>query len=138
MQPEGPVEAQAQSRPRLVIRPVEGAPGDGGDALTRAITAVLKGQQLDLVTGTPGAADLVLVGEVGVAPPKAGKQSVKILWRVRHADGGEIGTVGQENDVPAGTLNGAWGDVAYQIAAAAGSGIMEIVVRGASQPTGRS
>ena len=36
------------------------------------------------------------------------------------AGGAEIGTVGQENDVPGGLLDGAWGDLAYSVAIAAG------------------
>ena len=52
---------------------------------------------------------------------------------MRRKDGGEIGTVGQENDVPAGLLDGAWGDVAYMVAVSAQDGIMELVVRGAPQ-----
>ena len=79
--------------------------------------------------------------DVVVANPKAGKQNVKIVWRVRGKDGGEIGTVGQENDVPAGLLDGAWGDVAYMVAVSAQDGIMQLVARGAPpapQPPGKS
>ena len=51
-----------------------------------------------------GKADLLLDAVVTVAKPEAGKQHVKIVWRMRRADGSEIGTVAQENDVPAGLL----------------------------------
>ncbi len=61
-------------------------------------------------------ADLLLDAAVTVDKPEAGKQHVKIVWRVRRKDGSEIGTVAQENDVPAGLLDGAWGDVAYTVA----------------------
>jgi hypothetical protein len=57
---------------------------------------------------------------------------------VRRKDGGEIGTVGQENDVPTGLLNGPWSDVAYMVAASAQDGIMQLVARGAPQPSGKS
>jgi hypothetical protein len=132
------VEAEAGGRPRLLIGAVEGAPGDGGQSLPRAITEILKRQDVVLLTDPQAKADLVLDGEVAVAPPKAGKQHVKIVWRVRRKDGGEIGTVGQENDVPTGLLDGAWSDVAYMVAASAQDGIMQLVARGAPQSTGKS
>jgi hypothetical protein len=132
------VEAEAGGRPRLLIGAVEGAPGDGGQSLPRAITEILKRQDVVLLTDPQAKADLVLDGEVAVAPPKAGKQHVKIVWRVRRKDGDEIGTVGQENDVPTGLLDGPWSDVAYMVAASAQDGIMQLVARGAPQSTGKS
>ena len=132
------VEAEAGGRPRLLIGGVEGAPGDGGQSLPRAIAAILKRQDIVLLTDPRAKADLVLDADVAVAPPKAGKQHVKIVWRLRRKDGGEIGTVGQENDVPTGLLDGPWSDVAYIVAAAAQDGIMQLVARGASQSAGKS
>jgi hypothetical protein len=132
------VEAEAGGRPRLLIGGVEGAPGDGGQSLPRAIAEILKRQDIVLVTDPQAKADLVLDADVAVAPPKAGKQHVKIVWRVRRKDGGEIGTVGQENDVPTGLLDGPWSDVAYMVAASAQDGIMQLVARGAPQPSGKS
>jgi hypothetical protein len=74
-----------------------------------------------------------------VTPGPPTKQHVKIVWKVRRADGTEIGTVGQENDVPKGMLEGPWGDLAYNIAVAAGGGIGELVSRGApAAPPGAS
>ncbi len=83
-------------------------------------------------------ADLLLDADVSVDKPEAGKQHVKIVWHVRRKDGGEIGTVAQENDVPAGLLDGAWGDVAYTVAVAAQDGIMQLIARGAPQSAGKS
>jgi hypothetical protein len=138
LQDDSPSEVEASGRPRLLIGPVEGAPGDGGQSLPRAITEILKRQDLVLLTDPQARADLVLDAEVAVAPPKAGKQHVQIVWRVRRRDGSEIGTVGQENDVPTGLLNGPWSDVAYMVAASAQDGIMQLVARGAPQPSGKS
>jgi hypothetical protein len=138
LQDETPTEAEIGGRTRLLIRRVEGAPGDGGEALARAITDLLKKQDLAIVTDPQAKADLVLDADVSVAKPKAGKQNVKIVWRVRRNDGGEIGTVGQENDVPTGLLNGAWGDIAYMVAVSAQDGIMELVARGAPHSAAKS
>jgi hypothetical protein len=133
-----PDEAAIGGRTRLFIRGVEGAPGDGGKALEKAIALLLQRQDLAIVTDPQRGADLVLAADVTVGPSRAGQQHVKILWHVRHKDGDEIGTVAQENDVPTGLLDGPWGDVAYTVAAAAQDGIMALVARGTPPPTGKS
>ena len=117
---------------RLAIAGVKGAPGDGGQSLAKAVAAVLKNQDVAVIED-PKNADLTLDGEVSVAPPSSGKQHVKIVWRLRRPDGAEIGTVGQENDVPKGMLDGAWGDLAYSVAVSAGDGLMALVARGAPE-----
>ena len=133
-----PAEAEVGGPTRLLISGVNGAPGDGAVSLPRAITEVLKRQDVAIVSDPEAKADLVLDADVVIAKPKGGKQNVKIVWRVRRRDGSEIGTVGQENDVPAGLLDGAWGDVAYMVAVSAQDGIMQLVARGAPPPTGKS
>jgi hypothetical protein len=139
MQEKAPAEAAVAGRTRLLLGGVEGAPGDGGAALERAIATLLQRQDLAVVFDPKEKADLVLDAVVKVAAPKSGKQNVKIVWRVRRADGSEIGTVGQENDVPKGLLDGAWGDVAYVVAVAAQDGIMALVEHAApARPAGKS
>jgi hypothetical protein len=138
LQDDAPAEAEIGGSTRLLIGGVSGAPGDGGQSLPRAIAEVLKRQDVAIVTDPQASADLVLDADVVVAGPKSGKQHVKIVWRVRRKDGGEIGTVGQENDVPAGLLGGAWGDVAYMVAVSAQDGIMQLVAHGVPSPTGKS
>ncbi len=138
LQDEAPTEAETGGQTRLLISGVDGAPGDGTDSLPRAITEVLRRQDIAIVTDPEAKADLVLRATVVVAKPKAGKQNVKIVWYLRRKDGGEIGTVGQENDVPAGLLDGPWGDVAYMVAVSAQDGIVQLVARGALPPTGKS
>lgn len=138
LQDEAPTEAEAGGQTRLLISGVDGAPGDGTDSLPRAITEILRRQDIAIVTDPEAKADLVLRATVVVAKPKAGKQNVKIVWYVRRKDGGEIGTVDQENDVPAGLLDGPWGDVAYMVAVSAQDGIVQLVARGAVPPTGKS
>jgi hypothetical protein len=135
---QAPVAAAAVGKTRLAIRKVEGATGDGSSSLAAAIAAVLKHADIEIITDEKAKADLYLDGNVSVAPPKAGKQNVKIVWHVRRPDGSEIGTVGEENDVPSGMLNGPWGDVAYSVAISAGNGIMALVDRGVPPPADKS
>ena len=137
LQDEAPSEAEIGGRTRLAIGAITGAPGDGDQALVTSITEILKKQDLAIVSVPQAKADLVLDADIAVGKPKGGKQNVKIVWHLRK-EGGEIGTVGQENDVPAGLLDGAWGDVAYMVAVSAQEGIMELVARGAPQPAGKS
>ena len=127
-----PAQAADGGKTRLAIGEVKGAPGDGAQSLAKAVAAVLKKQDLAIVEDG-NKADLTLEGEVSVAAAKADKQHVQILWRLRRADGAEIGTVGQENDVPKGQLDGAWGDIAYSVAVAAGQGLEQLVARGAPE-----
>jgi hypothetical protein len=144
LEDKAPTEAAAATagigggRTRLLIGRVEGATGDGAQALEKAIALLLQRQDIAIETDPRSATDLVLAADVTVGPPAAGKQHVKIVWHVRRSDGGEIGTVAQENDVPAGLLDGAWGDVAYSVAIAAQDGIMVLVARGAPPPSGKS
>ena len=138
LQDKAPVEAAEHGETRLSIGGVEGAPGDGGTALASAITTLLKKQDLAIVSDPGAQADVQLDAVVTVDKPKGGQQHVKIVWRVRRRDGSEIGTVGQENDVPAGLLDGPWGDVAYTVAVAAQDGIMQLISRGAPRSAGNS
>ena len=134
LEDEAPAEAAGGGRTRIAIRPVSGAPGDGAESLSKAIANVLKRADLTVLDNASAKADLYVDAEVTVAPVKPDKQHVKVVWHVRRADGAEIGTVAMENDVPRGLLNGAWGDVAYNIAIAAGDGLMQLVARGAPEP----
>ncbi len=119
----------AVADPVVSFRGVTGSPGDGAHALERAIRDPLGRSHISDAarTGAPSIAQIAAA--VSLSPPNAGKQQVKIVWRVTRPDGSEIGQVKQENAVPAGSLDGAWGEVAYAVAAAAGPGIASIVGR---------
>jgi hypothetical protein len=112
--------------PVVAVREVQGAPGDGDRALTRAMGAAL--QRTELTVAAPGAkGDYVLTGTVAVSPPDGQRQRVKVLWILARADGSEIGRINQENAVPAGSLDRAWGDVAYAVTGAAAPGVRRLV-----------
>jgi hypothetical protein len=134
LQDEAPAEVAAGGRLRLRIDGIGTAPGDGEAALASAITTLLKRQGVAIIDDPAAKADLEVEPEIAVAPSKAGKQHVKIVWHVRQPGGGDVGTVAQENDVPAGLLDGAWGDLAYNVALAAQDGIMALVARATPPP----
>jgi hypothetical protein len=118
-------------RIRVAVRKVSGAPGDGDTSLALSVATVLKRHDLDIVDPKTGKPDLAVDAEIKVEPAKDGKQHVKIVWRVARLAGGEVGTVAQENDIPRGQLDGAWGDIAYSVAIAAEGGLTELIDRGA-------
>jgi hypothetical protein len=125
-----PQQQQAGGRVRVAVRTVAGAPGDGNTSLAASMVAVLKRADVELVDAAKGKPDLDVDANVSI-DTKGDKQHIKIVWRVSRASGAEIGTVGQENDLPRGRLDGPWGDIAYSVAIAAGGGIMQLVDRGA-------
>jgi hypothetical protein len=113
--------------PLIAVRGVTGAPGDGGEALARAMSEALRQAKLALADKPGEQANFVLQGTVTIAAPKDGKQDIKILWALLRPDGGKLGEVNQENAVPSGSLDGAWGLTAYDIANAAAPGIAALI-----------
>ena len=129
--PPPPKEAPGGGRIRVAVRKITGAPGDGDNSLATSLTAILKHQDVELVDADKGKPDVDVDCDVKLDPIPGNKQHVKIVWHVARAAGGEVGQVAQENDIPHGRLDGAWGDVAYSVAMAAADGIMQLVDRGA-------
>jgi hypothetical protein len=118
----------------VAIVPVTGASGDGGRSLSLAIAAALNRAGVPLQQKPGEKPGYLLAGTVAIGAASAGHQSVKIVWALRRADGREVGQVSQENAVPAGSLDGRWGDTAYDVATAAVGGIVELLQR--AQTTG--
>ena len=118
----------------LMVHPITGAPGDGNLSLTRSIAAAMRATDVS-VTEDPRQAYFVLEGVVALDPAPGDNQLVRVTWTVSTLNGRIIGTAGQENTVAKGSLDGAWGEVAALIAAAAVDGIEDII--GRSRPAGK-
>lgn len=113
--------------PRLRLTPVRGAPGDGNAALAARMRDFLTGQGLLVQEEGEGAA-FAVQGAVNVVPATVpGQQRVEILWTVTRRDGQELGRVLQMNEVPTGSLNRLWGDVAYVVAEEAAGGVRDVI-----------
>ncbi len=129
LQDEG-ATAVAGDEPSIIVRPVTGAPGDGSRTLARAMRAVLRKANL-AVADTDKPADaakaFTVDGNVIMAKAAGGKQKIQVTWSLFDPTGAQIGQVNQENAVAAGSLDGAWGDVAYAVAQAAGGGIVALI-----------
>jgi hypothetical protein len=125
-----PVAQRDPAKPVLVVPPIEGAPGDGARSLARAMRAALRDAQVETVEGDE-AGKWVLAGRVALDPPKGRQQHVRIVWQVRRPDGKQLPAVVQENDVPAGSLDGPWGDIAWAVASAAAEAIVPMLEKAA-------
>lgn len=105
---------------------VQGAPGDGNASLRRAMSVALAGAGVSVTSETKKAA-FDIQGVVEIDPPENGAQAVRILWAVEDVNGKLLGRADQANVVPAGSLDGRWGQTAAFVAAAALDGILNII-----------
>lgn len=126
--------------PKLFFTGVTGAPGDGNAALTRLMTARLPTLG-DVMQDNATGADFTIRGEIKTAPGASGTTRIEIQWIVVDSKQRESGRVVQINEVPVGSLDHYWGEVAEVVATEAAGGVHEVVVqasgRGSSaKPTG--
>jgi hypothetical protein len=128
VQDEAPVEVRPET-PVIAVPLVEGAPGDGSRALARAMTTALRNASLAVDDQAPQ--PWIVAGRVAVAPPANQQQHVAVVWELRKPDGEKVFEVKQENDVPAGQLDGAWGDIAWAVASAAAEALVPLIEKAA-------
>jgi hypothetical protein len=122
---------------RIRFDRVVGAPGDGNQALTARMGEFLGGYGYVIQQQAEGAT-FGLTGRVAVAPVAGNMQRVEIAWHVSRRDGEELGQVVQLNEVPRGTLDRAWGDIAYEVARQAAAAVRQVLVNAAGGVPGQS
>ena len=120
-----PSAAQGGPPRSVAIWPVDGAPGDGHISLTQALAAALRARGI-AVAELGEAESFVILGGIKTAPTDGGEQ-VEIRWSLLRPDGREVGIVSQSNIVPAGSLDGPWGEIAYAIADGAAEGLLTLL-----------
>ncbi|WP_198365353.1 hypothetical protein [Roseomonas sp. KE0001] len=111
---------------RIRLAGVKGAPGDGNTSLNARMRDFLIKLGYLPQDGAEGATYAVQ-GDVKAVDVPGGQQRIELQWIVSRRDGHELGRVVQLNEVPRGTLNGLWGDVAYVVAEQAAGGIREVL-----------
>lgn len=111
---------------RVWVRDVAGAPGDGNRQLTRQMRLNLP-KQGEIVQDAPDGADYSVEGKVDTAAGAGGTERIEIQWTVRDAQSRELGKVVQLNEVPPGSLDQYWGDVAVVVAQEAAGGIADVI-----------
>lgn len=109
-----------------LVPSVVGAPGDGSVALTSALQRELTKNGVALAD-RPGGQSYRVEGKVVVGEGQNGKQPIQIDWNVKDPAGKKLGTVSQKNEIPQGSLDGAWGKTADAAAAAAAQGILKLL-----------
>ncbi|MGF1456050.1 MAG: hypothetical protein ACFB6R_11840 [Alphaproteobacteria bacterium] len=121
------------TRNRIVLRPVSGAPGDGGKTLTVSLARMLAEAQFDVDTRwqaedapVPFGA-VVVLGEVEVTTLDTGVDRVDLIWTVLDHRAQWMGEIKQTNTVPRGTLDESWGEVAVYAAHGAKEGILGLL-----------
>ncbi|MGI9479712.1 MAG: hypothetical protein ACR2PI_23625 [Hyphomicrobiaceae bacterium] len=108
-----------------LVPQVVGAPGDG----SRSLASALRNELLrnGIKPSPPGTPSYRVEGRVKVGAAKNGQQPIRIDWVVKDPKGVNLGTVSQENKIPGGSLNGAWGGTANAAATAATQGILKLL-----------
>ncbi len=114
---------------RVYFAGVTGAPGDGNTSLAQQMQTRLTGLGL-VVQDTPRGADFALRGEVKTALGAKGAIRIELQWVVANGDeaAAERGRVVQLNEVPPGSLDHYWGDVAVVVATEAASGVRDVIL----------
>ena len=110
--------------PSVSVLPVEGAPGDGREAL---MLAVLQSLSLNGAARDDINPDVTLHCEVFITPHNDQLQRVEIVWRAQLRTGAELGTMTLDNTIPIGALNGTWGATAFAIADAAAPDLLKLL-----------
>ena len=111
---------------KVALVGVTGSPGRGNDELFRAMRKVLRQAGWPVVS-EPSETALAITGKVAIGNASNGVQPVELAWAVMLPTGKVLGTVRQQNDVPAGSLNEGWGQTAGFAAEAAAEGIFSLV-----------
>jgi len=118
-----------------VVSGVSGAPGDGKTSLTEAMKRALNRQGIKLAASSaPGS--YKIHGQVELGAAQNGQQPITIKWVVVDPAGKQLEkTVVQNNKIGAGSLDGAWGDIADQAAGAAAAEVSKLLSK---SPTGQA
>jgi hypothetical protein len=120
---------------KVQVATVTGAPGDGNLSLTKQMKSHLAALGPQLQDSAAGA-DFIVQGRVKMVPIAGGQQRVEIQWSVATASGDERGKVVQLNDIPAGSLDHYWADVAVVVASEAAGGVNDVIARQSGREPG--
>jgi hypothetical protein len=121
---------------KVQVATVTGAPGDGNVSLTKQMKSHLAALG-PMVQDAAAGADFTVQGNVRMVSIAGGQQRVEIQWTVKAAGGDERGKVVQLNDIPAGSLDHYWADVALVVATEAAGGVNDVILRQSGrEPTG--
>jgi hypothetical protein len=111
---------------RLAYVTVAGAPGDGEQALAKALYDALAPRGVKQANfSDTNVYEIEVIVRVEADP--GGKQNVRINWIVFDAEGNTLGHVSQTKSVRKGSLDKSWGPAAKAAANAAAGEILELL-----------
>lgn len=125
-------EPDFQNPYHLYVRDVMGAPGDGSQSLTNAMNELLGTEEIPLplvVDPVPGDLSFVIAGRVELRKLDESAEAITFIWDLMLPSEEILGSVKQENVIPQGSLDGEWGEVAFEVAAAAADGLMSVLLQ---------
>lgn len=112
----------------IAIPAVEGVDKASSERLVEAMGIALDRRGFT-VGANPDQKVLKVAGDISLGSKVGGQQAVSIKWKVLDAKGKLVGTVKQNNKIPAGTLDAGWGPIAQVVADAAAGGVIELLVK---------
>jgi hypothetical protein len=120
---------------KIQVAAVTGAPGDGNISLTRQMKAQLAALG-PVVQDDATGVDFIVQGNVRMVPIPGNQQRVEIQWSVKVPSGDERGKVVQLNEIPAGSLDHYWAEVAVVVAKEAAGGVNDVLARQSGREPG--
>jgi len=132
-----PVQApsSASAPAKIYVGTVNGAPGDGDRALPAALRSMLREDGASLV-GNAAQADFILSSKVVTEKLPQDRQRITLTWQLMDRTGTVAGAITQANEVKAGSLDGDWGQTAFDIASAAEDGLGDMLSEIEARKTG--
>ncbi|AHJ65195.1 hypothetical protein [Granulibacter bethesdensis] len=115
---------------RVAVLDGIGAPGDGNMALSMQMKLALPKIGITIASdesAQTAPADFTVQPRVRTAPGANGSERIEIQWIVTDGSGQESGRTIQINEIPPGTLDLHWGDVAYVASTEAAGGIKQVI-----------
>jgi hypothetical protein len=120
------IAATALAAERSAFIDVAGAPGDGEQALKRALSNRLQDEGF-AIRSMPAADAYEIQGMVRLAPAARGKEDVRIDWTIFGPEGTRLGNVTQVKEIRKGSLDRHWGAAADAAADAAAHDILKLL-----------
>ncbi|WP_072573359.1 hypothetical protein [Granulibacter bethesdensis] len=115
---------------RIAVLDGIGAPGDGNTTLSMQMKMALPKIGITIASdesAQTAPADFTVQPRVRTAPGANGSERIEIQWIVTDSSGQESGRTIQINEIPPGTLDLHWGDVAYVASTEAAGGIKQVI-----------
>ena len=123
-----PAKKGAVTIKAVAVLSVSGVSPKANAELTQAMRKVLREAGWPVLS-TPRNDALTIRGNVVLDAAEGNAQNVHIHWLVTEPKGKTLGDVAQNNQVPAHSLDGAWGQTADFAAQAAADGIFKLIAR---------